>query len=105
MCRRCQAPDNRYFVKDRRTGRLVCEECGFSVTSRSPAGYRNGDYIWNLNPAWPEFHSFDQLIRSIRFGSEFHLPPCKPLVQIPSQLLTLAFDLQFQNESGQQEKE
>lgn len=100
MCRKCQAPNDRYFVKDRLTDRLVCEECGFAVISRSTLGYRKGDYIWNLNPAWPEFHSFDQLIGSIRSGSDFHLPPCTPRAQIPSLLLTLAFDLLFQNESG-----
>lgn len=92
MCRRCTAPDNRYYVKDRLTGRFVCEECGFAITEFSTVGFQGGDYIWRLNPDWPEFHSFDQLIHRIHFGGSVHLPPCRPLQEIPSRLLTYAFD-------------
>jgi hypothetical protein len=93
MCRRCDAPDDRYFVRDRQSERLVCEECGFAVTHISAQAYDAGDYIWRVNPAWPEFHSFDQLLSLIRYGDDFHLPPCGPLSNMPSRLLTFAFDM------------
>ncbi len=93
MCHRCDAPDKKYFVRDRLTGLLVCEACGFAVADHSSSGYRKGEYIWRLNSDWPVFHSFDELTRQVFVHNQVRLPPCRPDPNIPSRLLTLAFDL------------
>lgn len=94
MCRKCSAPDNRYFIKDRLTGLLVCEECGFAVDDyRSSKSYHSGDYIWKLNPAWPVYHTFDQLVRQVLHGDEFRLPPCRLDPRTPSRLFAFVLDL------------
>jgi hypothetical protein len=92
MCQRCDAPDRKYFVRDRLTELLVCEACGFAVADHSSSGYRKGEYIWRLNSNWPVFHSFDELTRQIFVHNQVRLPPCRPEPNTPSRLLTIAFD-------------
>jgi len=93
MCLRCSAPSNRYIIQDHHTGFFVCEECGFSVKNMTPSAYKSGCYIWEINPAWPRFSSFEALILRITEGEKFSLPRCSIVQNIPSRLLSYAFEV------------
>lgn len=92
MCLRCKAPMSRYLIRDRKTGLMVCEQCGFAVSSLTVRGYQTGRYIWEINPAWPMFHSFEELYQKVTAGGEVNLPPCRIITNIPSLMLTRIFD-------------
>lgn len=93
MCMRCMAHPRRYLIKDETTGLIVCEECGFAAKEITANAYEKGTYIWEVNPAWPVFSSFEDLIRKILIGDEILLPPCSLITPIPSRILTRIFDL------------
>jgi len=93
MCIRCKAHPRRYLVKDELTGLIVCEECGFASQALTETAYESGTYIWEVNPAWPAFSSFEDLIRKILIGDDVLLPPCSLMTPIPSRILTRIFDL------------
>lgn len=100
MCKKCQAPENKYLIQDRETGLLVCEECGFAVKYLDDPDIDHGQYIWEVNPSWPVFGSFEDLMFQVCEGRNAHLPPCRPIPGIPSRLLTYCVDLLYENDDG-----
>lgn len=98
MCIKCSAPSNKYLIQDRRTGWLVCEECGFAVERFDDPDIEKGRYIWEVNPSWPVFGSFDELMFQVGEGANASLPPCRPIPGIPSRLLTYCVDRLHEND-------
>jgi hypothetical protein len=98
MCLKCTAPHDRYYVRDRATGLIVCEECGFAVKSVTDKGAKEGDFIWIFNSEWPEFHSFDELL-NLFLDDEDSLPGFTLSSRYPSRLFTAVLDLM--HESGE----
>jgi hypothetical protein len=93
MCMRCLAHNRRYLIQDRQTGLIMCEECGYAVCELTETAYQNGRYIWEANPAWPHFSSFEDLMDQILTADDILLPPCSLIAQVPSRLLTRIFDI------------
>lgn len=93
MCLHCTAPVRRHLIKDSLTGLIMCEECGFAVHELTEAAYKNGTYIWEVNPSWPHFSSFEDLMDQILTEDDILLPPCSIIAQVPSLILTRTFDL------------
>jgi DNA-directed RNA polymerase subunit RPC12/RpoP len=93
MCLHCNKHVRRHLIEDRSTGLIVCEECGYAVEAITEDDYKRGQYIWKVNPAWPIFHSFEDLMHKILKSPEHSLPPCNIITGIPSLILTRAFDI------------
>jgi len=93
MCLRCKTPFRRHLIKDLSTGYIVCEDCGFAVEILTVIAYDHGKYIWELNPAWPVFSSFEDLMSKVLTATRCSLPPCTIIPGVPSLILTRAFDL------------
>ncbi|MCB2187823.1 MAG: hypothetical protein KQJ78_15490 [Deltaproteobacteria bacterium] len=97
MCRQCDAPPNRYYLRDQQTGLIVCEICGFAIEEFTLEAVARGCAIWEANPAWPEYHSFDELVARLTGPGAVDLPPCRPLPNVPSRLLTYIYERLGQN--------
>jgi hypothetical protein len=93
MCKVCSAPRNRYLVRDVLTDLLVCEECGLAFENLEGAEPRPPRHISELNPAWPRFRSFEELITRITRQGRITLPPCRAISEVPSRLLSYAVDM------------
>jgi hypothetical protein len=93
MCVRCTAPNSRYFVEDVHTGLFVCEECGIAVADLTRQDSKKSSYIWEFNPEWPVFHTFDELVSHLSQSGWISLPRCRLIPNVPSRLLTLALDI------------
>jgi hypothetical protein len=93
MCKVCSAPQRRYLVRDVQTGLLVCEECGLAFENLEGAEPRPPRHISELNPAWPRFSSFEELISGITRQGRITLPPCRAISEVPSRLLSYAVDM------------
>ena len=93
MCLRCTKRFRRHLIQDRLTGLFVCEQCGYAVAELTESAYKHGKYIWEVNPAWPVFHSFEDLMNQILVVKKFPLPPCNIIYGVPSLILTRAFDI------------
>jgi hypothetical protein len=98
MCFRCNAPWDRYFVQDTLTGLLVCEECGMAACANTPEAFGQARPIWEINPRWPVFSGFDDLLTQVMAGGGDTLPPCRVFGFYPSRLLTAIFDLMMECE-------
>ena len=92
MCLKCSAPEDRYYVQDRTTGLIVCEECGFAYDKWPQKGVNQRDYIWVLNPEWPEFHSFKELFH-ILVSEKQAMPGFRLHRRYPSRLFTAILEL------------
>jgi hypothetical protein len=93
MCKMCSAPRRRYLIRDVKTGLLVCEECGLAFHNLEGTERREPRHISELNPAWPRFRSFEDLIARIIRHGQITLPPCKAVNDVPSRLLSYAVDM------------
>jgi hypothetical protein len=93
MCQRCPAPSDRYIIQDKKTGLFVCEECGFSVKALTSAAYKSGSYIWDVNPAWPSFNSFEDLMIQVTGKGTISMPACNLVRNMPSRLLSYAYEV------------
>lgn len=98
MCLRCNKHFRRHLIKDQLTGLIVCEECGYAVDVLTVEAYKHGQYIWEVNPAWPVFFSFEDLMHKILKDAKHPLPSCNMITGIPSLILTRAFDVLQQPE-------
>ena len=98
MCVKCSAPADRYYVKDTKTGLLVCEECGFSSKNLSQKCVEQGDYIWIRNTDWPEYHSFDELFNAFKEDPD-NIPGFKLYGNYPSRLFTAILELVYSQRS------
>ena len=103
MCLRCSAPNKCHLIRDRQTGLIVCEECGFAVKDLTEASYQKVQYIWEVNSAWPSFSSFEDLISQI-LAKDLSIPPCDLVKGVPSLLLTRIFDLLHKAPSSSKRK-
>jgi hypothetical protein len=92
MCKVCTAPRKRYLIRDVQTGLLVCEECGLAFESLEGPETRAPRHISELNPAWPRFRSFEDLIARISVKGRITLPPCRAVSEVPSHLLSYAVE-------------
>jgi hypothetical protein len=93
MCKLCSAPQRRFLIRDTRTGLLVCEECGLAFHNLDGTDPLEPRHISELNPAWPRFRSFEDLIARITRHGQITLPPCRAVGDVPSRLLSYALDM------------
>jgi hypothetical protein len=93
MCKVCSAPRRRYLVRDVQTDLLVCEECGLAFENLEGAEPHPPRHISELNPAWPRFRSFDELIKEITRQDRITLPPCRAISEVPSRLLSYTIEM------------
>ncbi len=93
MCIRCSAPEQRYIIQDVKTGWLFCEQCGFCLQEPAQPGAQLSCHIWQVNPEWPVFHSFEELIGHVIQGNAVKLPPCRMIGRIPSRIFSYVLDL------------
>jgi hypothetical protein len=93
MCKMCSAPRRRYLIRDVKTGLLVCEECGLAFHNLEGTEPREPRHINELNPAWPRFRSFEELISGITRQGRITLPPCRAINEVPSRLLSYAIEM------------
>jgi hypothetical protein len=93
MCKLCSAPLRRYLIRDVLTDLLVCEECGLAFHNLEGAEPCKPRHICELNPAWPRFRSFEDLIARVTRQGRITLPPCRTISEVPSRLLSYAIDM------------
>jgi len=71
---------------------MVCEECGFASKEQTEKSVQKGNYIWVINPKWPEFYSFEDLYK-ITLRSATPMPSFSICSNYPSRLFTALLEL------------